>query len=98
MTFLNVASSGLRNGCYDDARQLADLSVYLPPLQKVPRLPGHWLRAGGICALPAVRRQIRALAVRPGGRAARPLIRAAPPERGPARPESRDRPTTVSGS
>jgi hypothetical protein len=33
MTFLNVASRGPRNGCYGDTGQLADLSVYLLPVQ-----------------------------------------------------------------
>jgi hypothetical protein len=35
MTLLNAASSGPRNGCYGDVRQLADLGVCLPAVQKV---------------------------------------------------------------
>jgi len=54
MTLLNVASSGRDNGCSGDARQLAGLSVYLPPVQKVTPaargLPGPWLGGGGLSA------------------------------------------------
>jgi hypothetical protein len=37
MTLLNVAPRGPRNGCYGGPRQLADVSVYLPPVQQVSR-------------------------------------------------------------
>jgi len=37
MALLNVASRGPRNGCYGGTRQLAELNVYLPPVQQVSR-------------------------------------------------------------
>jgi hypothetical protein len=37
MTLLTVAPRGPRNGCYGEARQLADLSACLPPVQQASR-------------------------------------------------------------
>jgi hypothetical protein len=37
LSLLNVALRGPRNDCYGDTRQLAYLSVYLPPVQQVSR-------------------------------------------------------------
>jgi hypothetical protein len=47
MTLLTVASRGPRNGCYGDTRQLADLSVYMPPVQQVSR-PAHGAAGSGL--------------------------------------------------
>jgi hypothetical protein len=65
MTLLKVASSGPRNGCYGEARQLADLRVYLPPVQQVSPPLTAWPAAGSAVALTLLAGQSRPMSAAP---------------------------------
>jgi len=66
MTLLNAASSGPRNGCYGDVRQLADFGRVLAGCAEghACGLPARWLRGASVLRTVHGLRPIRAPARR----------------------------------